>query len=68
MHAIDQIRQTYDLVIGLEVHCQLLCDEKLFCNCSWRAPHVRANENTCPICMVTLECFRALMNGLLHKL
>jgi len=40
----------YEAVIGLEVHCQLLTDSKIFCGCSTRfgAP---ANSNVCPICL-----------------
>jgi len=40
----------YEPVIGLEVHCQLLTDSKIFCGCSARfgAP---ANTNVCPICL-----------------
>jgi len=40
----------YEPVIGLEVHCQLLTDSKIFCGCSTRfgAP---ANTNVCPVCL-----------------
>jgi aspartyl-tRNA(Asn)/glutamyl-tRNA(Gln) amidotransferase subunit B len=40
----------YEPVIGLEVHCQLLTDSKIFCGCSTRfgAP---ANSNVCPVCL-----------------
>ncbi|MEE2986727.1 MAG: Asp-tRNA(Asn)/Glu-tRNA(Gln) amidotransferase subunit GatB [Nitrospinota bacterium] len=40
----------YDVVIGLEVHCQLKTKTKIFCSCSTefgKSP----NENTCPICL-----------------
>ena len=40
----------YDMVIGLEVHAQLLTRTKIFCACSTNfgdAP----NTNTCPVCM-----------------
>jgi aspartyl-tRNA(Asn)/glutamyl-tRNA(Gln) amidotransferase subunit B len=39
----------YDIVIGLEVHVQLLTQSKLFCRCSTRfgAP---PNTQTCPVC------------------
>lgn len=39
----------YDIVIGLEVHVQLLTRSKLFCRCSTRfgAP---PNTQTCPVC------------------
>ena len=40
----------WEPVIGLEVHCQLLTREKLFCSCptDFGAP---INRNTCPICL-----------------
>jgi aspartyl-tRNA(Asn)/glutamyl-tRNA(Gln) amidotransferase subunit B len=40
----------YELVIGLEVHAQLLTQTKIFCGCSTRfgdAP----NSNVCPVCL-----------------
>jgi aspartyl-tRNA(Asn)/glutamyl-tRNA(Gln) amidotransferase subunit B len=40
----------YEVVIGLEVHAQLLTDTKIFCGCSTKfgaAP----NSHTCPICI-----------------
>src|SRR5260370_40985451 len=40
----------YEVVIGLEVHVQLLTKSKAFCGCSTRfgAP---PNTNTCPVCL-----------------
>src|SRR5262245_25186066 len=40
----------YSIVIGLEVHVQLLTESKMFCGCSTKfgAP---ANSLTCPICI-----------------
>ena len=41
---------TYESVIGLEVHAQLLTESKIFCGCSTRfgaAP----NQHTCPVCL-----------------
>ncbi len=40
----------YEPVIGLEVHCQLLTESKIFCGCSTRfgAP---PNTNVCPVCL-----------------
>src|SRR5450432_537084 len=40
----------YEVVIGLEVHAQLLTNTKIFCSCSTRfgdAP----NSNVCPVCL-----------------
>jgi aspartyl-tRNA(Asn)/glutamyl-tRNA(Gln) amidotransferase subunit B len=41
--------QTYETVIGLEVHAQLKTDSKIFCGCSteFGAP---PNTNICPVC------------------
>jgi aspartyl-tRNA(Asn)/glutamyl-tRNA(Gln) amidotransferase subunit B len=43
-------RSTYEPVIGLEVHVQLLTASKIFCSCSTRfgAP---PNTNVCPVCL-----------------
>src|ERR1700761_1426351 len=43
-------RITYEPVIGLEVHVQLLTTTKIFCSCSTRfgAP---PNSNVCPVCL-----------------
>ncbi len=40
----------YELVVGLEVHCQLNTKTKAFCGCSteFGAP---ANTNVCPVCL-----------------
>ena len=40
----------YDVVIGLEVHVQLLTESKMFCRCGTRfgAP---PNTQTCPVCI-----------------
>ncbi|HUP56301.1 MAG TPA: Asp-tRNA(Asn)/Glu-tRNA(Gln) amidotransferase subunit GatB [Bdellovibrionota bacterium] len=46
----------YEAVIGLEVHCQLSTESKIFCGCRARleggrsVADVAANANTCPIC------------------
>lgn len=43
-------RARYELVVGLEVHCQLATDTKIFCGCRTSfgdAP----NRNTCPVCL-----------------
>jgi aspartyl-tRNA(Asn)/glutamyl-tRNA(Gln) amidotransferase subunit B len=40
----------YEAVIGLECHCQLLTNSKLFCSCSTRFGDP-ANMNTCPVCL-----------------
>lgn len=41
---------TFEAVIGLEIHVQLNCPTKLFCDCP-NAPGERPNLNTCPVCL-----------------
>ncbi|WP_447979798.1 Asp-tRNA(Asn)/Glu-tRNA(Gln) amidotransferase subunit GatB [Candidatus Nitrospira bockiana] len=41
---------TYEPVIGLEVHAQLLTQSKMFCGCGTRFG-LPANTQTCPICL-----------------
>ncbi|HEY2121487.1 MAG TPA: Asp-tRNA(Asn)/Glu-tRNA(Gln) amidotransferase subunit GatB [Candidatus Acidoferrum sp.] len=40
----------YEVVIGLEVHAQLLTNTKIFCSCSTRFGDV-PNSNVCPVCL-----------------
>jgi aspartyl-tRNA(Asn)/glutamyl-tRNA(Gln) amidotransferase subunit B len=40
----------YELVVGLEVHCQLNTNSKAFCGCSTRFGNP-ANTNVCPVCL-----------------
>ncbi len=41
---------TYEPMIGLEVHAQLLTESKIFCGCTTRFGE-KPNQNTCPVCM-----------------
>jgi len=40
-----------DIVIGLEIHVQLLTKTKIFCNCSTDYIGQEPNTNTCPVCL-----------------
>jgi aspartyl-tRNA(Asn)/glutamyl-tRNA(Gln) amidotransferase subunit B len=40
----------FEVIIGLEVHCQLLTETKLFCSCS-ASFGAGPNEHTCPVCL-----------------
>jgi len=40
----------YEVVIGLEVHAQLLTDTKIFCGCSTKFGS-SPNSNICPVCL-----------------
>ncbi|MFQ5960200.1 MAG: Asp-tRNA(Asn)/Glu-tRNA(Gln) amidotransferase subunit GatB [Candidatus Methylomirabilales bacterium] len=41
---------SYEAVIGLEVHAQLLTESKIFCGCSTRFGEA-PNSQTCPVCL-----------------
>jgi aspartyl-tRNA(Asn)/glutamyl-tRNA(Gln) amidotransferase subunit B len=45
-----EVRTQYEVVIGLEVHVQLLTRSKIFCGCSTRFGDP-PNSNTCPVCL-----------------
>ncbi|MDO8756575.1 MAG: Asp-tRNA(Asn)/Glu-tRNA(Gln) amidotransferase GatCAB subunit B, partial [Elusimicrobiota bacterium] len=40
----------YELVIGLEVHCQLATKTKLFCGCATDGFGSTPNTRVCPVC------------------
>ncbi len=41
---------SYDIVIGLEVHCQVKTSTKMFCSCATSFGS-NVNTNTCPVCL-----------------
>jgi len=41
----------FEVVIGLEVHAQLLTRSKMFCTCSTDYAYAPPNTHVCPICM-----------------
>ena len=43
-------REDYEVVIGLEVHCELSTKTKIFCSCSTEFGG-KPNSHCCPICM-----------------
>ncbi len=47
MHTADP---AYEIIIGLEVHVQLLTESKLFCGCSTQFGE-SPNTQTCPVCI-----------------
>jgi aspartyl-tRNA(Asn)/glutamyl-tRNA(Gln) amidotransferase subunit B len=49
--AYTPIDTDYEVVIGLEVHSQLLTESKMFCSCSTNYANDAPNTHVCPICM-----------------
>src|SRR6185436_11785842 len=49
-HAREGVLAQYEPVIGLEVHCQLLTQTKIFCGCRNRFGD-EPNTNVCPVCL-----------------
>jgi aspartyl-tRNA(Asn)/glutamyl-tRNA(Gln) amidotransferase subunit B len=41
----------YEVVIGLEVHAQLLTRSKMFCSCSTDYANAAPNTHVCPVCL-----------------
>ncbi len=42
---------TYETIIGLEIHAQLLTQSKMFCRCSADYADAPPNTHVCPVCM-----------------
>lgn len=40
----------YEAIVGLEIHVELNCLTKMFCDCPNR-PGDEPNRNTCPVCL-----------------
>ena len=49
----------FQVVIGLEVHAQLLTASKIFCGCS-TAFGGEPNDHTCPVCLALPGCLPVL--------
>ncbi len=41
----------YEIVVGLEIHCQINTKTKMFCRCSNDSFNEAPNLNVCPVCM-----------------
>jgi aspartyl-tRNA(Asn)/glutamyl-tRNA(Gln) amidotransferase subunit B len=48
---MTQTAVDYEIVIGLEVHCQILTQSKMFCGCSSDESGAPENTHLCPICI-----------------
>ena len=49
--AMASVRDRYEAVIGIEVHCQLKTRSKMFCGCSTAYGGAEPNTHTCPVCL-----------------
>ena len=45
------VRDRYEAVIGIEVHCQLRTASKMFCACSTTYDGAAPNTHACPVCL-----------------
>jgi aspartyl-tRNA(Asn)/glutamyl-tRNA(Gln) amidotransferase subunit B len=43
--------ERWEAVIGIEVHCQLRTESKMFCSCSTAYDGAPPNSHTCPVCL-----------------
>lgn len=50
-YGASNMTNEYEVVIGLEVHSQLLTESKMFCSCSAAYQDAAPNTRVCPVCM-----------------
>jgi aspartyl-tRNA(Asn)/glutamyl-tRNA(Gln) amidotransferase subunit B len=48
---MSAIATRYEVVVGLEVHAQVLTQSKMFCSCSTDYLTAPPNSHTCPVCL-----------------
>ncbi|MEO8470436.1 MAG: Asp-tRNA(Asn)/Glu-tRNA(Gln) amidotransferase subunit GatB [Chloroflexota bacterium] len=48
---VTSATERYEAVIGIEVHCQLKTESKMFCGCSTAYDGAEPNTHTCPVCL-----------------
>jgi aspartyl-tRNA(Asn)/glutamyl-tRNA(Gln) amidotransferase subunit B len=49
--AASNALERYEAVIGIEVHCQLRTESKMFCSCSTAYDGAPPNTHVCPVCL-----------------
>jgi aspartyl-tRNA(Asn)/glutamyl-tRNA(Gln) amidotransferase subunit B len=45
------VLERYEAVIGIEVHCQLRTESKMFCSCATAYDAAPPNTHVCPVCL-----------------
>ncbi len=48
---VAAVLERYEPVIGIEVHCQLRTESKMFCGCSTAYADAAPNSHVCPVCL-----------------
>ena len=48
---VATVMETYEAVIGIEIHCQLRTASKMFCACSNTYADAAPNTHVCPVCL-----------------
>jgi len=48
---VSAVATRYEVVVGLEVHAQVLTQSKMFCSCSTDYLTAPPNSHTCPVCL-----------------
>ena len=48
---MSAVATKYEVVVGLEVHAQVLTQSKMFCSCSTDYLTAPPNSHTCPVCL-----------------
>src|SRR6187397_2291587 len=49
--AATTAHERYEAVIGIEVHCQLRTESKMFCACATAYDGAQPNSHVCPVCL-----------------
>ncbi len=48
---VAEVLERYEPVIGIEVHCQLRTESKMFCGCATAYADAAPNTHVCPVCL-----------------
>jgi aspartyl-tRNA(Asn)/glutamyl-tRNA(Gln) amidotransferase subunit B len=48
---VAAVLDRYEAVVGIEIHCQLRTESKMFCGCSTAYDGAAPNTHVCPVCL-----------------